>query len=88
VRVTAVAPGFVSTEFTAVAGSHEPERRFPHLKPRQVVEAALRAYDRGRTVKVVGRLYAVLTVAGRFAPRAVLRRMMGRAMRPPAQAAA
>jgi uncharacterized protein len=82
VRVTAVAPGFVSTEFTGVAGSHAPERRFPHLRPRDVVESALHAHDRGRTVKIVGPLYAFLTLAGRFAPRAVLRRTMGRAMRP------
>jgi uncharacterized protein len=32
VRVTALAPGFVSAEFTEVAGSHAPERRFPHLR--------------------------------------------------------
>jgi short-subunit dehydrogenase len=83
VRVTAVAPGFVSTEFTDLAGSHGPERRFRHLQPRRVVETALRAHDRGRTVKVVGTLYLFLTLAGRFAPRAILRRMMGRVMRPP-----
>jgi short-subunit dehydrogenase len=82
VRVTTIAPGFVSTEFAQVAGSHEPERRFPHLQPRRVVESALRAHDRGRTVKVVGALYSFLTFAGRFAPRAVLRRMMARALRP------
>lgn len=84
VRVTAVAPGFVNTEFAEVAGSHEPERRFPHLKPGHVVESALRAHDHGRTVKVVGARYAFLTFAGRFAPRAALRRMMGRALRPAA----
>jgi short-subunit dehydrogenase len=82
VRVTVVAPGFVSTEFARVAGSDDPERRFPHLHPRRVVESALRAHDRGRTVKVVGGLYAFLTVAGRLTPRAALRRMMERAMRP------
>lgn len=82
VRVTAIAPGFVSTEFSEVAGSREPERRFPHLQPRRVVDAALRAHERGRTVKVVGPLYGFLTFAGRFAPRAALRRMMGRALRP------
>jgi short-subunit dehydrogenase len=82
VRVTAIAPGFVSTEFTEVAGSREPERHFPHLQPRRVVESALCAHERGRTVKVVGPFYAFLTFAGRFAPRAALRRMMGRALRP------
>jgi hypothetical protein len=82
VRVTAVAPGFVSTEFADVAGSHDPQRRFPQLQPRRVVESALRAHDHGRTVKVIGAHYVVLTIAGRFAPRVALRRMMGRTMRP------
>jgi short-subunit dehydrogenase len=82
VRVTAVAPGFVSTEFAHVAGSHEPERRFPHLQPRRVVESALRAHDRGRTVEVVGALYSFLTFAGRFAPRTALRRIMAWTLRP------
>ena len=82
VRVTAVAPGFVTTEFTDVAGSHAAERRLPHLKAENVVEAALRAHERGKSVKVVGGFYRFLTVAGRFAPRAVLARMMGRVVRP------
>jgi short-subunit dehydrogenase len=82
VCVTAVAPGFVTTEFTTVAGSHGAERRFPHLDARRVVESALRAHERGRTVKVVDARYAFLTFAGRFAPRAALRRMMGSALRP------
>jgi hypothetical protein len=76
----------VRTEFAAVAGSEAPERRFPHLRPEQVVTAALRAHERGRTVKVVGGLYALLTLAGRFAPRVVLRRMMERVMRPAGRA--
>ena len=82
VRVTAVAPGFVKTEFADVAGSQDPQRRFPQLRPRHVVESALRAHDHGRTVEVIGALYVFLTIAGRFAPRVALRRMMGRAMRP------
>jgi hypothetical protein len=48
-----------------------------------VVESALRAHERGRTIQVVDARYAFLTFAGRFAPRAALRRMMGRALRPP-----
>jgi short-subunit dehydrogenase len=86
VRVTAVAPGFVRTEFAAVAGSEAPERRFPHLRPEHVVAAALRAHERGRVIKVVGPLYVFLTAAGRFAPRPVLRRMMEVVMRPRADA--
>src|SRR6266498_2627304 len=65
VRVTAIAPGFTSTEFSQVAGSQAPERRLPHLKPEKVVKTTLRAHDRGRTVKVIGGLYAFLTFAGR-----------------------
>jgi short-subunit dehydrogenase len=83
VRVTAIAPGFVTTEFTDVAGSHAPERRVPHLKAGKVVETALRAHERGKSVKVVGGFYVLLTLAGRFAPRAVLGRMMGRILQPP-----
>jgi short-subunit dehydrogenase len=83
VRVTAVAPGFVNTEFTEVAGSQEPERRLPHLQPTEVVASSLRAYDRGRTVEVVGAFYTFLTVMGRLVPRAVMRRAMGRVLQPP-----
>ena len=83
VRVTAVAPGFVSTEFAEVAGSQELERRLPHLRPDEVVASSLRAYERGRTVKVVGAFYTFLTVMGRFVPRAAMRRTMGRVLQPP-----
>ena len=83
VRVIAVAPGFVSTEFAAIAGSREPERRLPHLQPDEVVVSSLRAYEQGRTVKVVGAFYAFLTVMGRFAPRAAMRRTMRRVLQPP-----
>jgi short-subunit dehydrogenase len=82
VRVTVVAPGFVSTEFADVAGSGRAQRRFPHLQPGEVVESALQAYDSGRTVKVVGSLYAFLSVAVRFTPRAPLRRTIARVLRP------
>jgi uncharacterized protein len=82
IRVTAVAPGFVTTEFAAVANSQALERRLPHLDPRRVVMAALRAHDRGRTVKIVGGFYSFLTIVGRFVPRAALRRAMGKVMQP------
>lgn len=82
VHVTVVAPGFVRTEFTMLAGSESAQRHFPHLDAEDVVRSALRAHDRGRVVKVVGSLYAVLVFAGRFAPRALLRRTMEWAMRP------
>jgi hypothetical protein len=40
------------------------------------------AHEHGRIVKVVDARYAFLVFAGRFAPRAVLRRMMERSLRP------
>jgi short-subunit dehydrogenase len=75
VSVTAVAPRFVRTEFTEVAGSREPERCLPHPQPRRVVESGLRAYTRG-TITIMGRVYGFLTFAGRFAPPPVVRRIM------------
>jgi hypothetical protein len=54
----------------------------PHLKAENVVETALRAHERGKSVKVVGGFYIFLTLAGRFAPRSAVRRMMGRVLPP------
>jgi hypothetical protein len=71
----------VLAAFVSLSGP-EPERRFPHWRPGRVVKSALRAHDRGRTVKVIGPFYSFLTFAGRFAPRAALRRMMGQVLRP------
>jgi uncharacterized protein len=84
VCVTAIAPSFVRTEFTEVADSHAPERRFPHLEAEQVVAKALHAHEQRKSVKVVGSFYVFLTFAGRFAPGAVLARMMGRVLQPTA----
>jgi short-subunit dehydrogenase len=83
VRVSVVAPGVTSTGFSDTAGSHYPERRFPHLEAERVVKAALRAHEHGHTVKVVGAFYAFLTIADRFTPRSVVRRLMGYLWRPP-----
>jgi short-subunit dehydrogenase len=83
VRVSVVAPGVTSTGFSDIAGSHYPERRFQHLEAQRVVKAALRAHEHGRTVKVVGAFYFLLTVADRFIPRSVVRRLMGYLWRPP-----
>jgi short-subunit dehydrogenase len=82
-RVSVVAPGVTNTGFSDSAGSHYPERRFPHLEAQRVVKAALRAHEHGRTVKVVGAFYAFLTIADRFIPRSVVRRLMGYLWRPP-----
>ena len=56
-KVTAVCPGFVRTEFAAVAGVDHimaAEPRFFWLSAEQVVRAALRANARGRVVVIPG----------------------------------
>jgi short-subunit dehydrogenase len=83
VRVTVFAPGVTSTGFSDTAGSHYPERRFPHLEAQRVVKAALRAHEHRRTVKVVGAFYFLLTIADRFTPRSVVRRLMRYLWQPP-----
>jgi short-subunit dehydrogenase len=82
INVTAVAPGFVRTEFGRVAGGHSPAERLPQLAPRQVVEAAMEAFDHGRTVRTVGAPYRLMVAASRVTPRSVMRRAMAAAMRP------
>jgi short-subunit dehydrogenase len=82
VDVTAVMPGFVTTEFSEVAGSSAAVRRFPHLESRSVVEKALKAHERGRTVKGIGAFYSLLSVMGQLSPGPAQRRVMARMMRP------
>jgi uncharacterized protein len=84
VRITAVAPGFVRTEFADIAGSRRAQRPFPHLTPERVVAVALRAYESGRVVKTVGAFYTALSLMARVAPRALMRRLLGRLMKPAA----
>lgn len=84
VRITAVAPGFVRTEFADIAGSRRAQRPLPHLTPERVVAVALRAYDRGRVVKTVGAFYTLLSLMTRVAPRVLMRRLLGSLMKPQA----
>ena len=80
--VTALAPGFVKTEFAQVAGSGRAERLMPHLDAERTVAKALRAHDRRQVVRLVGVFYRGLVVAARVTPRAVMRRLLGRLLRP------
>lgn len=70
VRVLAVCPGFVHTEFHARGGmdvSAIPEAMW--LTPRRVVDQALADLRRGRRVSVVGWQYRALVGVARHAPR-------------------
>jgi uncharacterized protein len=69
VTVTAVAPGFVQTEFhdrMSVAKRGVPEVLW--LNPPSVVRTALRAADRGRAVTIPSLRYRVLVALARIAP--------------------
>lgn len=76
VHVSAVCPGFTRTEFHQRAGmdmSRLPELMW--LRADDVVTTALRDHRRGRPVSIPGAQYKAVVVAGRLAPRALVRRV-------------
>jgi short-subunit dehydrogenase len=79
VHVVTICPGFTKTGLYSESGVPGFAGRWtPFAKPADVVRAALVAYDRGRTVKVVGLVNHVITRAGSITPRFMLRRLMAR----------
>lgn len=82
VRVLAVCPGFVHTEFHQRAGldmSGLPDALWTDAE--QVVAEALHALRRGRAVVVPGRQYKVVVQAVRHLPRSLVRTATSRAAR-------
>jgi short-subunit dehydrogenase len=77
VRVTALCPGPVMTEFQARAGSR-PQRgsRLLTLSAARVAEIGYRGFMRGRPVVVPGLLNKLVAVLPRMLPRAVVLRLM------------
>ncbi|MSO27076.1 MAG: SDR family oxidoreductase [Candidatus Nanopelagicales bacterium] len=74
VRVTAVCPGFVHTEFHDRAGmdmSNIPDWMW--LEAEQVVEQAMRDVSRNRPISVAGAQYKALSILVRYAPRPLVR---------------
>ena len=69
VRSIAVCPGPTSTEFSAAAGSSYGLRWLPRETPEGVVEATMRAIERGRPRVATGWLARVSTVAASVLPR-------------------
>jgi len=60
VKVCALCPGFVHTDFHEVAGLMEMKRQLPGFvwyDAETVVSEGLDAVDRGRSVRVTGRIY-------------------------------
>src|SRR5829696_5422397 len=76
VRVSAVAPGFVRTEFHGRAGldmSRLPG--FMWLEADEVAAAALRDHRGGKLLSVPGVQYRVIVTASRLVPRSIARRV-------------
>jgi short-subunit dehydrogenase len=85
VRVLAVNPGPVPTEWQAVAGYEDPTQTAPvpgEIPASQVVAEALRAYDRGRRSVIPGRMIRWFIRATRPSPRPVQLRVTERLYRP------
>ena len=80
VRVTALCPGATDTAFFDTASDNASLGR--RMAPAQVVAAAFRALDRGRSTVVPGLGNRLLTVATRAVPRQSVARMAARTMRP------
>ena len=85
VRVMALCPGPVKTEFQAVAHNQRslmPE--FVYLPAEKVVADGIAAAASGRTVYIAGMLNAAGAAMARFAPRALVRTVARRIYRPSA----
>jgi short-subunit dehydrogenase len=77
VRVTALCPGPVATEFQARAGM--PDMHFPRLLTRSAERVAREGYDglmRGQRVVVPGSANKVAALLPRLLPRSVMLKMM------------
>ena len=82
VRILTLAPGFTHTEFHAVSG--DDVSQLPGVlwqSPREVVDAALRAYDRGRAVCTPGPLNTAAAVFSGSMPAGLTRRVAALAKR-------
>jgi short-subunit dehydrogenase len=83
VRVVAVCPGPVPTEFQAIAGSpdahHTP--RLARRTPEEVAEVCLRAIRRPRPVAIPALFHTIMWWAQRFLPRRTVVRISGDSMK-------
>jgi uncharacterized protein len=79
VRVLALCPGPVRTEFDTIAGTQDYMRvtRPMTMDVERCVATALRAFDRGAAVSIPGVLNFALAQGPRLAPRALTRRTIG-----------
>jgi short-subunit dehydrogenase len=81
VKVSALCPGFVSTEFQAVSGGADRVSRTPRflwLNADKVVRAGLDGVAKNRAIVVPGWQYASMPLMSKMTPRLVLRRIAGK----------
>jgi len=81
VKVSALCPGFVATEFQAVSGGADRFTRTPRilwLNADKVARAGLDGVAKNRAIVVPGWQYASLPLLARLTPRMVLRRIAGK----------
>ncbi len=81
VKVSALCPGFVSTEFQAVSGGADRVSRTPRmlwLDADKVARAGLDGVAKNRALVVPGWQYATMPALSKLTPRVVLRRIAGK----------
>jgi short-subunit dehydrogenase len=81
VKVSALCPGFVATEFQAVSGGADRFMRTPRflwLKADEVARAGLDGVAKNRAIVVPGWQYATYPALSKLTPRVVLRRIAGK----------
>ena len=87
VKVQALCPGNIPTEFQQVAGTeHAAFTRTPPMSAAAVAEASLRALDRGQVVVIPGTRDRIMVGLQRFAPRSLVLRIAAGLFRPAAKA--
>ncbi|MBD0324438.1 MAG: SDR family oxidoreductase [Aldersonia sp.] len=76
VRIQALCPGFVHTEFHARAGiPMESMPEFMWLNVDQVVETSLADLEKGKVISIPGLQYKAITTVSRLVPRQLVRRV-------------
>ena len=80
INVMALCPGVTETNFFEASGIDRPPMRTIQ-SPEEVVETALRALERKKTVVISGWTNLFVVEAERFVPRSMVRRVAGNALR-------
>ena len=87
VKVQALCPGNIPTEFQQVAGTERVAfTRTPSMSPAEVAAVSLRALDRGQVVVIPGTRDRFMVALQRFAPRRLVLRIAAGLFRPAAKA--